>query len=343
MKTLVLMTVLVVQAAEPAAPEVGSVPALEEVLTSKELGDYRRKRDYEDRMEIFRKALDQRARVLRSQIRERQIQPALELLENIQALSRHALQDSLQEKDPKRLRDKEVKRLEIRIRRLVESLNDLSLSVPFEYREEFEQTRTILKELRNRLLKQLFGDALGRRVPAGKLPGAEARGLGFAPASAAPPAQTLLTGDRFTDEEFTKIQEAQELVKRVEVLLEICEARFQEIQRRQEGKEWDTKDPNPLEFHTYNDMIYAYERALESIMINIDEKHKYRTASSKDVRKSLEKLNEKVQEFIPRLQALQEWAKEQRDEGLYRQIQKALKASEIALKGSQYGLGAPVN
>ena len=133
--------------------------------------------------------------------------------------------------------------------------------------------------------------------------------------SVAPPPARLQSRDRFTDEEYEKLQLQQELEKRVEVFLGIAEARLKEIQKRMKGGEREEEEEeNPLEFHTYWDMVHAYWRAIDGIMINIDEKAIYKTASEKDIRKSLEKLNKKIQEFIPQLEPIKQLAIERKDE-----------------------------
>ena len=117
---------------------------------------------------------------------------------------------------------------------------------------------------------------------------------------------------------------------------------MKEIQKRMKGGEREEEEEeNPLEFHTYWDMVHAYWRAIDGIMINIDEKAIYKTASEKDIRKSLEKLNKKIQEFIPQLEPIKQLAIERKDEALYRELEKAQEISVVAQKGSLYGLGAP--
>ena len=88
-------------------------------------------------------------------------------------------------------------------------------------------------------------------------------------------------------------------------------------------------------------MVHAYRRAIDGILINIDEKAIYKTASEEDIRKSLEKLNKKIQEFIPRLEPIQQLAIDRKDEALYREWEEAQEISIVAQKGSLYGLGAP--
>jgi hypothetical protein len=76
-------------------------------------------------------------------------------------------------------------------------------------------------------------------------------------------------------------------------------------------------------------------------MVNIDEQVKYKLAKEKDVKKSLEKLNKKIMEFTPQLEPIKQLAIKNKDEILYKEVLEAEKTSEIARKGSQYGLGAP--
>ena len=128
---------------------------------------------------------------------------------------------------------------------------------------------------------------------------------------------------------------------RVKVFLKIAEARLDEIERRMARIEWEKEDPNPLEFYTYAQLARAYQRSLAGIMINIDEKARYKIASEKDIKKSLELLNSGIQTFLPRLEPVKKLAEDRQDEDLYLEWREAWKASRKALQGSQFGLGAP--
>jgi hypothetical protein len=147
--------------------------------------------------------------------------------------------------------------------------------------------------------------------------------------------------DRFTDDEYTQIQLAQKLTKRVEVFLEIARSRLREIQRRADKVEWVEEEENPLEFYTYWDMVHAYRQAIDGIMINIDEKAIYKTASEKDIEESLKELNKGIEEFIPKLEPIKQLAIELQDQALYKELLEAEETSITAQKGSLYGLGAP--
>lgn len=334
---------------------------LSDILSSSEFREYERKSGYPNRMDLFEKVFDRRGNLLKRYVDRQEIEKAFELLIELQALAQIVEGESSNAKGVKDLQSRQVRKLEIQLRRLVETINALSVAVPFEYRKNFEETVEFLERLRDSLLRQIFGTALGEPTNNGEAfentdeeVGGSLRKLKAAPAvsfalsggeavlAAPPPSPAVLqTADRFTDEEYQKIQLNQELEKRVDVLLEIAESRLQEIRRRIEKKEWDKKEPNPLEFHTYWDMVHAYRRAIDTIMINIDEKAIYKTASEKDVRKSLEKLNEKIQTFLPQLKSFEQLAVELKDEDLYRELAQAQETSEIAEQGSLYGLGAP--
>lgn len=311
---------------------------LEELLTTSQYREYQKKQKYRDQIKIFREAIEQRFSELRQKAGLGQPDSVKPILGRIRSLAQHAYQRSREEQNQKEKRHKEVKKLEISLRKHLEELDDLALSVPLEDRPHFESVGAVLEELRQLLLRQLFG----REVfpPKGSF---QLAGATVARASVAPHAALQLWAlDRFTEAEYTKIQDAQELRKRVDAFLEIAEARMNEIERRLAGKEWeDEKKENPLEFFTYEDLLFGYTRALDGTMKNIDEHANYRRSSDKDIRKALEALNKKVENFTPRLKAMEEMVMSSRDEALYRQYQEALESTDIARKGTQYGLGAP--
>lgn len=308
---------------------------LEELLPGQTLQKYRRQQKYHGRLQILRKAFETNAELLGRHIAQRNIADTYRSLAALRGLAFHALDESLQEKNQKEKRHGEVKKLEIRLRKTEENLEDLKLEVPLENRYQFEETNRLLEELREQLLGQLFGQALGSRSEPG---------MGFLPltsTAASATVQGLADLDRFTDEEFVMIQLARELDKRVKAFLVIAESRLDEIERRVEGREWEKDDPNPLEFHTYSDMLHAYTRAIDGIMINIDDKAASGMVEEGDLKKSLKMLSSKIEKFIPRLEALKELVIERRDEELGEKLLTAMETSDTARKGAQYGLGAP--
>lgn len=342
--TLLFLTLVLVPLVSPLHLAQSVDPPLKDLLTERELREYQRKPRYRDRIDLFREVFDRRVDLLQRYIQRDQLDETADLLQKISALSHYAGEQSSNAKNDKDLRSSEVKKLEIRLRKLIETINDLQTTVPFEYAERFENTIRTLEQLRRTLLEQLLGDALVGIRTSGETSKGDPASLSLHPGGfslASPPAR-LQSRDRFTEEEFEKLQLHQELEKRVEVFLEIAEARLEEIQRRMKGGEWEEEEEeNPLEFYTYWDMVHAYRRAIDGILINIDEKAIYKTASEKDIRKSLEKLNKQIQVFIPQLEPIKQLAIDRKDEALYRELEEAQEISVVAQKGSLLGLGAP--
>jgi hypothetical protein len=310
---------------------------LQDLLTARDFRKFSLEDKYHNRIKILRKTFEAKVRILRRNVQQRDVAGSFRSLAELRGLAFHGLQDSLAETNEKEQRHKEVKNFEIRLRKFTEEVEDLKLSVPLEDRYQFEMTSELVEELRDQLLKQLFG----RVITASDSSGMALHSFAFTASAGALTAQGLRDLDRFTEEEFSKLQLAQQLVKRVEVFLEIAESRLDEIERRVKGVEWKEKEPNPLEFYSYEEMLHAYTRAIEGVMVNIDEKATSGMAREQDIRKSLKELSKKIEDFTPRLEALKALVMERRDERLARKLMDAMKASEIARKGAQYGLGAP--
>lgn len=311
---------------------------LEELLGTRNYAEYQTKPKYHDRLKILRRAIEQRERILPRQLENYQLGVVHRTLEELRSLARYSYELSVQETNNKELQHREVKRLEIRLRRLAEELRDWELSVPFEDRAPFERARESCERLRDRLLRQLFGSALGRPEP-------PPPGNFFVPpssgSSSLPAAQSLLDIDKFTEEEFRKVQYTRKLSKRVDVFLDIAESRIAEIERRRDAREWEDEDePNPLEFYTYDELLYAYNRALDSAMDNIDEQAAGQREPEGEVKEALEKLGKRLPVLARRLEALKPLIREQRDEALVETYEEALRLTDIALKGVQLGLGA---
>ncbi|MFZ0428075.1 MAG: hypothetical protein WAO20_08150 [Acidobacteriota bacterium] len=312
---------------------------LDQLLSSRDLTKYNTEYRYHGKLEILRKAIEKRGDHLSDEIEKRNLAVIFRTLAEIRGLSAQALEISLAETAKDEVRHKEVKKLEIELRKLTLSLADLSRRVPLENRVEFDKTQQVLEELRNQLLRQLFGKAIGETAAEGET--ALPVGLAFRAASrpaSGTASQGLWDIDKFTEAEFQRLQEAQKLVKRIDVFMDIAEQRLAEIDRRRNGIDWDQEEPNPLEFYMYQEMLHAYVRALESAMTNIDVKARDGGESTKDIRKSLRKLSEKSTEFQARLGAIQPFIREQRDRELEEVFDKAVETTTVAVKGARYGL-----
>lgn len=317
-----------------------AIRPVEDLLLPAELSLYRQKPQYRARMDLFRKVLERQVGQLTRLAQTQSLKPSQDLLADIRWLCIHGIAET-QEADSRDFRSKQVRKLEIRIRHFATVVDDLKKNFLVEQHTLFETTVGHLEAFRNQLLGQLFDNSLSLPEP-GSLSALPRRGSATSGSASQRRGGLTITGDQFTDHEYTAIQEAQELVKRVEVFLEIATARVEEVQRRVQRREWTGKDPNPLEFYTNAQLMRAYQRAVEGTMINIDEKAKYRSVPKKDIEKSLKKLNTKMVDFLPLFQIFTAFSIQEQDREFYRQIQQALKSSETARKGSQMGLGAPV-
>lgn len=311
---------------------------LEMVLPGSEYERFVGESRYRNRIRILRRAMEHKLQQLDVFLEHAEREHMLRLLSEVRVLCDAAFEESENEENARELRHREVKRLEIMLRKTIDDLERMQLVFTFDERQPFEETRDKLIELRARLLSQIFGEAISE-ADAGDplLPIA----YGFVPSSAVR-GQGLEAIDRFTLEEFEKVQDARKITKRVEVLMEIAADRLEEIERRLQEREWNQKDPNPLEYFTYPDLLHAYSRALNSAMVNIDEQATRNMATQKDIHKSLEELNRKVQQFLPQLKALEGFVREREVGELTRKYRDAVKATETAFQGSVYGLGAPV-
>ncbi|MEE8349210.1 MAG: hypothetical protein V3R94_06555 [Acidobacteriota bacterium] len=320
---------------------------LQDLLTDKELRDYQRKPRYRDRINLFKGVFDRNSNLLKRYVKGNEPVAFGDLLLQIRALCRYVEQESSQVEESKDLRSKQVKQLEIRLRRFVETIKGMQSAAPWEYLDQFELTSQAVEKLRRILLTHLLGEGLGgglMPVPFASGEGGDrfsSWGLAISGTIPVSTVEPLQTKDRFTDAEYTQIQLAQELKKRVEVFLGIAKSRLGEILRRMDQLEWEEKDENPLEFYTYWDMVHAYRLAIDGVMINIDETVIYKKASEKDIEKSLKELNKAISQFIPQLEPIKQLAIELQDQALYKELLQAEETSIAAQKGSLYGLGAP--
>ncbi len=339
------------------------------MLTAREHREYLRSSDYKKRINVYRNAFTRISGALEVQARQRQHEELGQSLDALAELADLAFREPSRERHPKHWRSSQVRKLEIQVRKLVQLLEDMSFSFPMELRDNFVVAESNLKRLREQLLEGLFGsppkkdrDLSWLSLPLDRAFAGPAYFMAFPPEPAASSALPSISqgrravrprDDRFTEEELEKLRYFQDLNKRVDVFLKIAESRLDEIHRRMTGSEYaspdekkkkkkskkDEEESNPLEFFTYWDMVRAYERAIDGITVNIDDKHKF--VEEGKLKKVMKKLNKQVQKYIPRLEPVKQLALDRKDEELYKAVGKAVEISEIALKGSQMFLGTP--
>jgi hypothetical protein len=316
----------------------GEKVTLDEIFLPQTYKNYL-KANYPEQLRIIRTAIQSVSTRLKIQISRGEQKEFIRSLAEIKTLSDEAFAKSEEVTSEKMLRHKEVKRMEIFLRKEIDLLEELKLEVPYEIRENFYQPKDSLDKLRNKLFIQLFESARSFQTELGS------GGFSFtgdnpnaAKAVRSAPTQGLHTIDRFTEEEFRKIQIARTLKYRLKAIREIAKSRIDEIDRRRKGEEWNEKDPNPLEFYTYEDLLHAFSRALEASMHSIDE-HVERVLSPMDeIEDALEDLNEDCKEYQPRLNDLEPLIREIGSLDLAMKLSKALEFNSTALKGTESGL-----
>ncbi|MBI4445533.1 MAG: hypothetical protein HY645_06435 [Acidobacteria bacterium] len=328
-------------AQDRGARPAGANPTLplQQVFTPAEYKEYLSEPAFKSHLDLYEEVLKRYDRMISKEVRSHSMEKSLETLQQLRSLIHHVVAEAENVTNKKEFRSKQAKQLEITIRKVAETIDTLKGSVFLQYQPSFEMAARDLDRLRDLLLVHIFGEAFA----AGNRQSSRSRDMAsvdLLPANeAVARAAAAALDDRFTPEEFAELQANQSLVKRVELFIEIANTRLEEIRRRMENKPWTRKEVNPLEFHTYSDMVHSYQRAIDSAMINIDEKARYKTAPAKDIRKALEKLNSKVGVFQAQLELVKEFARQLRDEELYREILEAEEITEIARKGSELGLG----
>lgn len=316
----------------------GEKVALEEILPSSTYQRYQES-DYPDQLKILRNAIQNTNTRLKVQVSRGEQEEFLRRLVELKILGDEALARSEEVTSEKMLRHKEVKTMEIFLRKEIDFLEDLKLEVPYDIRDYFYPPKDSLDMLRNKLFLQLFEGARTFETELGSGAFSFVEGNPAATGAARPaPTQGLHTIDRFTEEEFSSIQVARTLKNRIKAVLKIAEDRLDEIERRKKGEEWSEDEPNPLEFYTYENLMHAYNRALEAAMHNIDEHAERGLSRVYEIEDALKDLNESCGEFQLRLSELEPLIREVGSLDLAMKLSQALEYTSTALEGTETGL-----
>jgi hypothetical protein len=139
-----------------------------------------------------------------------------------------------------------------------------------------------------------------------------------------------------TEEEIDGIRKNQDIDPRVKLYLAAASLRLTSAQARMTGREILPGDP--LEYLTPEDMIDGYYRILNSIMFNLDDASQKIPADRGGIRKALKRLRDKLQEFIPELQSMEERAAGENEAEMKRLIRRAVDISNSALEGAEQAL-----
>lgn len=145
-----------------------------------------------------------------------------------------------------------------------------------------------------------------------------------------------LSKEFLTDKEIKKIQQAQEIDKRVKIYMEAAELRLKTAEERLSGKE--SVEGDPLEFFTPEDMVDGYYRILHSVMLNLDDAFRTPGTDLNEVEGGLKALKKGTDHAGRQLEILKRMAEEKRKKKLWDLVNKAMDIAEGAHEGAVSGL-----
>ena len=148
--------------------------------------------------------------------------------------------------------------------------------------------------------------------------------------------QNIPAREFLTDQEIKKIQEAQEIDRRVRIYMEAAEFRLKTAQERLSGVE--SAEGDPLEFFTPEEMLDGYYRILRSVMLNLDDAYQKPLADLSRIKGALKSLRKATDKAGKQLEILKRIAEEKRKEELWNLVNKAIDITEGAHEGAAYGL-----
>lgn len=148
--------------------------------------------------------------------------------------------------------------------------------------------------------------------------------------------QNILAREFLTDQEIKKIQEAQEIDRRVRIYMEAAEFRLKTAQERLSGVE--SVEGDPLEFFTPEDMVDGYYQIVRSVMLNLEGAFEEPTRDLNKIKSGLKSLKKVTDKTGKRLEILKRIAEENRKEELWNLVNQAIDITEEANEGAVYGL-----
>ncbi len=145
-----------------------------------------------------------------------------------------------------------------------------------------------------------------------------------------------LTREFLTDEEIKKIQEAQEIDRRVKIYMEAAEYRLKTAQERLSGVE--SFEGDPMEFFSPGEMVDGYYQILRSVMLNLDGAYEEPGRDLNKIKSGLNSLRKTTDKTGRQLEFLRKIAEDKKDESLWNLVNKAMEITEGAHEGAVYGL-----
>jgi len=139
-----------------------------------------------------------------------------------------------------------------------------------------------------------------------------------------------------TPDEIFKIQEAQEVEKRIKIYMDAAALRLKTAEERLQGKESVAGDP--LEFFTVQEMLDGYNRIIRSVMFNLDEAAEKPSTDRGKLNKALKNLKDGAEKATKDLDVVKKIAEEKKDEEVWNLTNQGLEITESAREGAETGL-----
>jgi alanine-alpha-ketoisovalerate/valine-pyruvate aminotransferase len=139
-----------------------------------------------------------------------------------------------------------------------------------------------------------------------------------------------------TDEEIKKIQEAQDINRRVRIYMEAAEYRLKTAQERLSGVE--SVEGDPLEFFTPEEMVDGYYSIVQSVMLNLDGAYQQPAPDLNKIKSGLKTLKKGAEKAGRQLEMLKIIAEDQKKEGFWNLVNKAIEITDGAHEGAVYGM-----
>jgi len=147
----------------------------------------------------------------------------------------------------------------------------------------------------------------------------------------------LLPAKEFlTPKEIEKIQEAQELDKRVKLYLDAATLRLKTVEERFRGQESNPGDP--LEFFSIEEMLEGYCRIVRSVMFNVDDSFQNPASDREKLSKALKNLKDTTEKASKDLQVLKRLAEEKKNEEAWNLVSRGIEITGGAREGAETGL-----
>lgn len=157
--------------------------------------------------------------------------------------------------------------------------------------------------------------------------------LAVAGAGGAGPARA---NDFLTQDEITKIQDAQEIDERVKIYLQAGALRLQTTVDRLSGTE--SKPGDPLELFSVEDMLDGYYRILHAVMLNLEDASRNPKTDQKRFQSAMKHLKTSTEAGSRQLEALKKIAESQRKEAVWNMVGRAMEINKGALDGATKAL-----